>query len=125
MECNSVHARIEKKTRNTTVFTPSVWFGHIQSAKVQRPMYTVIKVTQVDIVAFKDLAKDYFAWSKVPISKVHEIVDCATPGKISFKRKLSDEATVYNVLLKRKGRPFNWVTYEPPRLYKQPLALKP
>ncbi|KAK3933057.1 Homoserine kinase [Frankliniella fusca] len=125
MECDSVHARIEKKTRSTDIFTPKEWYGFIRTAKVKRPMYTVIEVTQENILNFKDIAKSQFLWEKVPISKVHEIViDPATPGTITYKKKLSDQGISCYVQSKKPGRPFNWVSFKAPKLYSGPLPLK-
>ncbi|KAE8739292.1 hypothetical protein FOCC_FOCC015215 [Frankliniella occidentalis] len=126
MECDSVHARIERKTRNTDIYTPMQWYGHILSAKVKKPSYIVIQVKQEQLVSFKELALQNFKWGKVPISKLHEVIlDCAAPGKVYYKRKLDDPQTCFEVLLKKPGRRYNWLTFKPPQAYDGLLPLKP
>ncbi|KAE8752688.1 hypothetical protein FOCC_FOCC000428 [Frankliniella occidentalis] len=126
MECDSVHARIEHKTRNVDIFTPMQWYGHIRAAKVKKPSYAVFEVQQQHLVSYKVLAVDSFKWDKVPVSKIHEIVfDCTEKGKVYFKRKLSDPQTCFEILVKRPGHPYNWVTFKPPQAYAGPIPLKP
>ncbi|KAK3932687.1 Ribosomal protein S12 methylthiotransferase [Frankliniella fusca] len=126
MECDSVHALIERKTRNQDIYTPMQWYGHILSAKVKKPSYTVFRVQQEHLLSFKELASGSFKWDKVPISKVCEIVlDCEAPGKVCYKRNFDDPDTVFDVFLKKPGRPYNWLTFSPPRAYDRLLQLKP
>ncbi|KAE8738189.1 hypothetical protein FOCC_FOCC016335 [Frankliniella occidentalis] len=126
MECDSVHATIERKISKIDIFTPSEWFGYIRSAKVNKPQYAVVEVQTEDIVSFKELSQQNFSWKKIPVSKIHEItVDCKTQGKISYKKKLSDPQTEYEVLMIRPGRPIAWANYKPPRVYPGRLSLKP
>ncbi|KAK3931453.1 putative dipeptidyl-aminopeptidase B [Frankliniella fusca] len=126
MECDSVHATIERKISKTDIFTPSEWFGYIRSAKVNKPHYVVVEVKTEDIVSFKDLAQQHFLWKKIQVSKIHEItVDCETQGTVNYKKKLSDPPTTFEVLLKRPGRPIAWANYKPPQVYPGRLSLKP
>jgi len=55
MECDSVHARIEKKTRKQSIFTPMQWLGHIGTAKVKKPAYKVKQATKGTTLSFKEL----------------------------------------------------------------------
>lgn len=126
MECDNVHARIEKKTKNLQIFTPSQWYGNIKSAKVKKPNYIVKEATKdVTISSFKTLEK-YFSWSKVPISKLRRItIDSCDPTYVSYQTECEGPITRYAVLSKKSGRPINWVTYKLDKAYAGKLALKP
>ncbi|KAK3911440.1 SCAR-like protein 1 [Frankliniella fusca] len=126
MECDSVHARIEHKTKNADIFTPMQWYGHIRAAKVKKPSYVVFEVKQEHLISFKDIASSAFKWDKVPVSKVHEILlDSAEPGKVFYKAKLIDPHTCFEVVVKKPGRPYNWVTFKAPHAYTGLIPLKP
>lgn len=125
MECDSVHARIEKKTRNVTVYTPMQWFGLIATAKVKKPAYKVKKVTTDSILSFREL-ESIFKWDKVPITQLREICfDHEQPGFISYRKECDGQVTKFEILAKRRGRPINWVTYEWKKAYSDQLTVKP
>lgn len=125
MECDSVHACIERKTKKKVVFTPQEWYTEIKAAKVKKPHYNVKEISQEDIYSFKNIAEE-FRWAKVPISKVCEVVlDPASPGKVFYRVNFDDAPTEVDILKPRKGRPINWKTYTPPIAYVEKIPLKP
>jgi len=126
MEADSVHGRIEKKIKHTDLYLPQQWYGFIKTARVKKPHYVVKEVTQKDVLNMKELGK-YFQWSKVPITKIREIVfdTNSPPGSISFKNDLESDSIVVRILTKEPGRPVNWVTLQPPKAaYKEKIPLK-
>lgn len=127
MECDSVHACIERKIRKIDgIFTPSMWYGYIQTARIKKPFYTVVRMKQEDFVSFRVLADNNFSWDRVPLSKVRELeFKHLSPGKVVYKRNFSDQGTVQTVFIKKAGRPFNFSTYKPKREYSAPIGLKP
>lgn len=56
MECDSIHAFIERRCSKQTLCTPSAFFGVIRTAKVKPPFYELVKMTQTDIFDFKEVA---------------------------------------------------------------------
>ncbi|KAE8741825.1 hypothetical protein FOCC_FOCC012634 [Frankliniella occidentalis] len=125
MECDSVHAQIEKKTRNMQIFTPAQWYGYMKSAKVQKPAYIVKEIDQKTIFSFKDIA-EHLLWAKIPISKIREItIDSLNPDVATYKLEFGDACTSKEILQKKRGRPVNWSTLQLHPAYKEPLPLKP
>lgn len=41
LECDSVHARVEKRSKHKDVYVPYDWYGLMKSAKVKKPPYQV------------------------------------------------------------------------------------
>ncbi|KAK3907355.1 NAD kinase, partial [Frankliniella fusca] len=124
MECDSVHAQIEKKTRNTEIFTPAQWYGYIKSAKVQKPAYIVKEIDQTAIFSFKDVAQ-HLSWANVPVSKIREIIiDSLNPELVSYKLQFKNESTTAIILQQKRGRPVNWSTLQLRPAYTGPLPLK-
>ncbi|KAK3915284.1 Lon protease [Frankliniella fusca] len=123
MECDSVHAQIEKKTKKVDVFTPMQWYGYIRTAKVQKPAYIVKEIDQKTILSFKDAAK-FLAWNKVPTSKVREISFDSTSPDIKYKVNFGDESTTAKIYLPKKGRPVNWLTFKLSPAYSKPIPLE-
>lgn len=124
MECDSVHARIEKKIRNIDIYVPSQYMGYISTAKVKPPLYKTTAVKQDQIYSFRDLSSN-FKWSKVPLSKITEITfDSAQPGRVTYRCDFDSPQTEVEVLCKRRGRPINWLTFNPPHAYSGKLPVK-
>lgn len=124
MEVDSVHARIENKTRKLDIFVPTQWLGYIKSAKVKSPTYQVKHVKQEMIFSYKDLAR-HFNWSKIPISKLREITfDSTNPGRIMYKLDFDGPEISVDILNKKTGRPVSWSTFKPPLAYSGKLSIK-
>ncbi|KAJ1518929.1 hypothetical protein ONE63_011464 [Megalurothrips usitatus] len=124
MECDSVHARIEKKTKKLDIFTPNEWYGHMKTAKAQKPPYQVNKLNQKQIFSFRKLSDDHFHWVKVPVSKIREIkIECSSPGTASHSVSWDEPEQKVNIMVKKAGRPINWATYQPPLSYHGLLPL--
>ncbi|KAE8739577.1 hypothetical protein FOCC_FOCC014920 [Frankliniella occidentalis] len=126
MECDSVHAQIERKTRHIDIFTPAQWYGYIKSAKVQKPQYIVKELDQEIILSFKDAAQ-HLSWAKVPISKIKEItIVNSSPDVVAYKLQFNSDCKVVKILPQNKrGRPVNWTTFNLHPAYSGPLPLKP
>ena len=125
MECDSVHARIEKKTRHLPIFTPAEWYSNIRTAKVKQPHYVVKELNTKSVLSFKELAAQ-FVWSRVPITQVREIsVEGPTAGIVKYKKEWDGPPIQVSLLPKKPGRPINWVTHKLKPAYSGKLALKP
>ena len=126
MECDSVHATIEKFVKNKDLFTPAQWYAAIRMAKVNRPHYEVKEISQAEIFDFKPLAK-HQSWDKIRTSRIREVtVDGAKPGHISYRNQLGSERTLDRYILKEaSGRPVNWKTIQLSRNYQTRIAVKP
>lgn len=55
MECDSVHAHIEKSSRDLEIYDPSGWYTAIRMASKQNK-YVVTEISQSDILDFKEFA---------------------------------------------------------------------
>lgn len=125
MEADSVHARIETKIRHEEVYTAKQWYGHIRTAKVKRPQYEVLEVTQENVLSFRALSEGFFNWGKVPVSKVREIkFDSSKPGLVTYKCDLNKEAIEFRILKAKPGRPVNWETHQPKQAYSGPIPMR-
>jgi hypothetical protein len=124
MECDSMHGRIEIKVKRVDIFTPSQWYGHIRTAKVNKPLYQVKELNQQTIFSFRELAK-HFRWSAVPVKSLKElIVDCANPGFVTYRTKLDGPGTTVGVLAKKSGRPLVLKNYRLKPAYCARLPLR-
>ena len=117
MECDSVHARIEGKTRNLEVYTPKQWYNYIRSAKTRLPRYEVIEMGQEKFFNVK-LLEEHQHWKNIRTSKIREIeIDGSKPGMIAFKNDFAQETKVLSVFPIQPGRPVNWSTFKLTRMY--------
>lgn len=125
MECDNVHARIEKKTKKLDIYTPSQWYGSIRTAKVKKPQYIVKEVNKdIDILTFRPL-DEYFSWNKVPIMKLRSLtVDFNDPQNVSCQNECDGPVTKYSILKRKVGRPVNWATLKINKAYSGKLPLK-
>lgn len=124
MECDNVHARIEKKTKGQEIFVPAQWYGFMRTAKVKKPQYIVNEVKQKEVFTFKDLAVN-FLWSKIPITKVREIkFDSSNPEIVVYRTDWDKAGKELKVMSTKVGRPINWATYRPSQAYSGRLPLK-
>lgn len=124
MECDSVHARVEKKIKKEDIFAPSQYYGFMKSAKVKKPKYTVHELKQSNIFNYRDLAKN-FTWSKIPVSQIREIIFDPTPDTVQYKLQWEEPSKEVTVVSKSAGRPINWKTKRPPLSYSGKFDLKP
>ena len=86
MECDSVHAMIEKRTKNVEIFTPSQWFGFIRVVKVNPPPYKVKELDQESCFDFEPLGKMHLWSNNVPIMSLKELsLDSKSPGVATYK----------------------------------------
>jgi len=125
MECDSVHARVEKKIKKQEVFVPSQYYGFMKTAKVKKPAYQIHEVKQSDIFNYRELAQ-HLNWSKIPISKVREISFRPTGGVISYKVEWTKPLKEVPILTKHVGRQVKWEKAKGVRSYyaKVPLKVK-
>lgn len=125
MECDSVHARVEKKIKKQEIFTPSQYYGFMRTAKVKKPIYKVHEVKQNEIFNYRTLAK-HMNWSKVPISKVREIIFGPTaPGVVKYKVEWTGPQIEKQILVRHVGRNVRWETVKPAKSYNVKIPLKP
>ncbi|KAK3910145.1 putative ATP-dependent RNA helicase DHX34 [Frankliniella fusca] len=123
-ECDSVHARIEKKIKKEEIFVPSQYYGAMKTAKVKKPAYQVYEMQSSDIYSFRELAK-FMKWSSIPVTKVREMNIGPVPGVVKYRLQWDEPLVEVNILCKKVGRPVNWETVKPPLAYSCPFQLKP
>lgn len=124
MECDSVHARIEKKIRKEEIFVPSQYYGLMKTAKVKKPSYQVYEIKTKDIFSFRELSKS-MKWKSVPVSKIRELNISPTAGVVKYRVQWADPLKEVEILHKKAGRPVNWKTVKPPPAYNCTFQLKP
>ena len=64
MECDSVHANIERAAKNINIYDPSGWFTVVQTASKQR-RYEVVEMDQKDFLDFGAMQKERVKNKKV------------------------------------------------------------
>ncbi|XP_061723773.1 uncharacterized protein LOC133530002 [Cydia pomonella] len=96
-EGDSMHALIERKTKNINIYTPEQWYMAMRMAKTEKP-YEVIEVSQDSIFDFKACLKLFSNWKKgtnkqtVMWSQMCEIfISHEEPFKINYKYTFEQE----------------------------------
>lgn len=121
-EGDSMHARIERASRNKALYVPSHWRKIMRSAKVKGEPYAVKKMSQKDFVDIKDLtAKQNWDTSddkqKVRWLDIKE-VEVSNGTQVKFKYTYDpEEVPVVVNLNSRKARPVNLANYQFKRAY--------
>lgn len=124
MECDSIHATIEKSVKYTDIFVPSQWYTAMRTAKKNRPFYKVKEMSQEEIFDFKPLA-EHQLWENVRTSLFREVsFDGENPGIIAYKNNLEGPPTVVNIFKKTRGRPVNWHTIGLTKRYNARIPLR-
>ncbi|CAH2094046.1 unnamed protein product [Euphydryas editha] len=95
-EGDSVHALIERSSKNKLIYTPLEWFSLVRWAKQDGKPYNVIEMKHTDFYNFKHLL-DGRNWSKnisgdvVKWNKIKEVRICAEdPFKIEYRYDLAN-----------------------------------
>ena len=96
-EVDSVHARIEKSTKQRNIYIPSDWFTEVENAKVSEPKYHVHEITTNDVLDFKSLASDVICNRKTTESgetirwlDIHQMKnEKGHPNTVFFKYSIS------------------------------------
>ncbi|KAK3931243.1 LOW QUALITY PROTEIN: Leucyl/phenylalanyl-tRNA--protein transferase [Frankliniella fusca] len=109
MECDSMHALIERRSKNVTVYAPSQWHAIIKAAKLTPPIYQVKEMLQENFLSFSRVTEEH-NWSQLPSSKVREIQVCK--NEALYKTAYGGPVTTINPMRPRPGRPLNWTTIE-------------
>lgn len=68
MECDSMHAKIEKSVKNVPVYVPEGWAQVIRGARINPQPFVVNRLTYSDFMNFKPLAdslKNKFPWRQL------------------------------------------------------------
>lgn len=121
MECDSVHAVIEKKLKNRVIHLPSDYVAVAKEARTNPRPYEV-KYLSYDF--FSDYASDKLCSSIRPGSmKVTELrcLKYLPEGKIMYKCNFSED---YKELPQRLKALKKNPRYVPPRLYNNPIKIK-
>lgn len=97
-EGDSMHALIERQTKDKLLYTPDQWYTAFRFAKSDENPYNVVEVSQELIKDFKSQIKSMSNWittndgSRMPWNKVTEIVVKAShPFKIFYKTSYRDD----------------------------------
>jgi hypothetical protein len=130
MECDSMHAAIEKAKKNATIFVPAQWYSIFGMAR--NPPYTVIPLEHSYFLDFKFLAKRTMVNTKKdedkePVSwlKLKWIRYTEDDNTLLFKYNIPDEfKELKNKKATRRGRQQTVDKLENiPRLYPQRLPI--
>ena len=57
-EADSIHSRIESRSRHMNVYTTSQWASIIQTAKVAEPHYQITEMVTRDFIDFKGITSE-------------------------------------------------------------------
>ena len=106
LEVDSVHAKIESKSKNHEIYVPQDWHNIIKKAKKSKENpYRVIEVNQDMIYNFKNIVNDAI-WKTntnneiIPWSKIKEIhVNGDEPGILKYKVDFASEYLKLNTKL--------------------------
>lgn len=108
-EGDSVHALIERSSKNKMIFSPQEWYTCVRWCKASQP-YEVVEVNQNDILDFKSTLNQH-KWvknengDKVKWNQVREIVvEYTQPGKIFYKYDLDEGSAMCIDCSKRPSR---------------------
>ena len=129
-EGDSMHALIERQSKNVSIFSPDDWVAIIKTAKTTKKPYTVIEVEQKQIFDLKYIVKNH-NWEKdakgkkVMWSKIREIHTSFESNHIvHFKYDFKSEYEKICVTQGCKGRPPNLSTYKLKRAYEAFLPIE-
>lgn len=99
-EGDSVHALIERSSKNKLIYTPLEWFSLVRWAKQDGKPYNVIEMKHTDFLNYKELL-DGRNWSKnisgdvVKWNKIKEVRVCAdNPFKIEYRYDLANSCAM-------------------------------
>lgn len=103
MECDSIHSKIESKSKYSPIYIPEGWAQMIRVARINPKPYKLVQYTFDDILDFKGVAANYKIGKNLPWKKVCwlEYRKCA-PNKIYFKTSYDEELSVADVSIKRR-----------------------
>lgn len=124
MECDSIHAQIERKTRNRDIFVPA---NYLELIKASRKIPEPYKVKYLSHDFFMDFSKAIIYTSIRPGMNTGDstVTDLSalkyTPMKDVFFKLSFDEC--WAPLMKRKSK--NIIFEKPTKLYKDSLKIKP
>ena len=114
MEVDSIHALIERTSKNIEIFTPSQWYAVMKAAKKTNPRYKVVEMDQKDFKNFEQVA-DHQKWTKVKVSKVRDIT--IEKNNVAAKYNYDDVAQLFNVKNDGVGPPVKWKTFRLQQAY--------
>ncbi|KAJ8678303.1 hypothetical protein QAD02_014090 [Eretmocerus hayati] len=99
---DSIHANIERRVKDKSIFTQAQWCDEMRKAKIEEPYYEVSEKTQEEIYDFSPLAK-LFNWDALRIASVREYeVKHSDPEHVYYKHDLREPQTRLKIL--KRGR---------------------
>lgn len=118
MECDSIHSKIEKKSKHVPVYVPEGWAQIIRMARNKPFPFVVRKMTFDDFLNFKLFCSNLktVPWRQVCCLEFRK----TNPFSVFFKKEFDQEFTEAN--LKTKGRPSKPVI---PKAYSKPIPIAP
>jgi len=120
MECDSMHAAIERKSKRMSIFTPSQWCAVIRMAKATLPHYEVNKsLAKCNIRNMKALTK-LLQLKKVPTSNVRQVAFKAGSSAIFYRTKFAGQ--LESVKVTRRATPTTIQAMELAYTSRVPLA---
>lgn len=129
MEVDSMHAAIERSVYKKEIYDQEEWYDYVRNAKKNVPdnnpaeKYEIIKVGEdLEVLDFKKLVSVQ-NWTKdtsnnnVKWTKVREIhFSPQEPDIVKIKYEYNGDYVILNTT-KKRGRPINLKTYQPPTAY--------
>ncbi|XP_074035227.1 uncharacterized protein [Leptinotarsa decemlineata] len=106
MECDSIHSKIEVKSKNVPVYVPEGWAQLIRDSRRNPAPYKVHTMTFDDFYDYKTLSENIIAKNKFPIQTICWLhYDKKYPDKIFYKTSFDQEEFTEVAVKKTRGRP--------------------
>uniref|UniRef100_A0A6P7H5J0 Uncharacterized protein LOC114347285 isoform X2 n=1 Tax=Diabrotica virgifera virgifera TaxID=50390 RepID=A0A6P7H5J0_DIAVI len=135
MECDSVHAHIEKKSRNVDIFDPSGWYAVIRTAS-RNLKYRVIEMDQTKFFDFNSLTQKTIRNKKIDTNgnKINWLkvvwfqFKKESPNTVFFKYEMDSEAFLefdisINISVRRSVRREQKEQFDLERMYTSTMAI--
>lgn len=118
MECDSIHSKIEKKSKHVPVYVPEGWAQIIRMARHNPFPFVVKKMTYDEFLNFNLLSSTLktIPWRQVCCLEYRK----TNPFSVYFKKEFDQDFT--EVTFKTKGRPGKSVI---PKAYSNPIPIAP
>ncbi|XP_057665824.1 uncharacterized protein LOC130899701 [Diorhabda carinulata] len=125
MECDSIHGKIEQKSKNIPIYTPEGWAQVIRTARSNPRPYDVTYLLHDDFIDFNQSKKSVFQDESGQKLKFRNAVwlhyEKSAPETIFFKNSYNGTSYTKCTLKKLRGRPV--IISEPAKLYSSRIPI--
>lgn len=124
MECDSIHSKVEKKSKHVPVYTPECWAQVIRDSRMSPQPFVVKTMMFDDFMDFKTFSMESFNFSQIPWRKVCSLRYIkGYQSKVFYKTDFAGEFTEVDCSksIRNRGRPKQKITLE--KAYKDTLPI--